>query len=54
MSDSNAGRNCECFDDGDGGGVDGNDGGDYSHVVCENCEEIVRLWSLPGNSMSNS
>ena len=29
VSDSNAGRNCECCDDGDGGGVDGNDGGDY-------------------------
>ena len=37
MSDSNAGRNCECCDDGnDGGGVDG---GDYSHVVCENCDD---------------
>ena len=39
MSDSNAGRYCECCDDGDGGGVDGNDGGDYSHVVCENCDD---------------
>ena len=42
MSDSNAGRKCKCCDYGDGGGVDGNDGGVMSFVRIVMIVEFTR------------